>query len=123
MSRAVNLTVPPSFDHEERPKRILPGDNRAAPHDCSRDEGGIGGEFRGRGGGNSRLGRGDGAIQAGTDTSSMRCRAIRAQCFSSSGTEIWLTTWPSARFSIAQQRCGASIRNMVEHWHTVGDKK
>src|SRR5881397_2620020 len=57
--------------------------------------------------------------QAGTDTSSMRCRAIRAQCLSSSGTEIWLTTWPSAKFSIAQQRCGASIRNMVEHWHTV----
>src|SRR5438876_3167157 len=60
---------------------------------------------------------------AGQETSSMRWSAIRDQCLSSSGTEIWLTTCPSARFSIAQQRCGASIRNMVEHWHTVGDRK
>ena len=53
----------------------------------------------------------------------MRWSAIRAQCLSSSGTEIWFTTRPSARFSIAQHRWGASIRYIVEHWQTVGERK
>src|SRR2546427_10011461 len=111
------------FDCGERAERILLGDDRAAPHDRGRDERGVGGELRGFDGGSSGVGRNVRAIQAGVETSSMRCRAMRAQYFSSSGTEIWLTTWPSARFSIAQQRGGASIRDMVADWHTVGDRE
>src|SRR2546430_4037327 len=53
----------------------------------------------------------------------MRSRAILAQTFSSSGTTMWLTTCPSARFSIAQQRWGASMRNIVAHWQTVEERK
>src|SRR5690349_22139440 len=56
-------------------------------------------------------------------TAIIRSRAIFAQAFSSSGTTMRLTTCPSARFSIAQQRWGASIRNIVAHWQTVEERK
>ena len=45
--------------------------------------------------------------------SSIRCSATLAWCSVSGSTLIWLTTWPWARFSNAQTRCGRSIRFIV----------
>src|SRR5207237_2234901 len=56
-------------------------------------------------------------------TAIMRSRAILAQALSSSCTQMQFTTCPSAKFSIAQQRWGASMRNMVAHWQTVEERK
>src|SRR5690606_36643355 len=54
---------------------------------------------------------------------SMRPSATFACSATSCGTRIWLTTWPSTRFSSVQARCCGSMRNMVEHMHTMGDMK
>src|SRR3970040_576161 len=55
--------------------------------------------------------------------SSIRARATRAQCLSSSGTSIRFTTRPSTRFSSAQQRCCGVMRNIVVHTQTFGSSE
>ena len=47
----------------------------------------------------------------------MRSRAIFACSASCAGTEMRLTTLPSARFSSVHARCWGSMRCMVEHAH------
>ena len=56
-------------------------------------------------------------------TWSIRSRAIRAQCAVSAGTLMRLTGVPRARFSRHQARWGRSIRYMVAHMQTIGDRK
>ena len=56
-------------------------------------------------------------------TSSIRSSAIRAQWAVSAGTLIRLTGVFRARFSRHQARWGRSIRYMVAHMQTIGERK
>src|SRR6185437_5721440 len=49
--------------------------------------------------------------------SSIRSSATFAQRFTSSRTLIWLTMFPSTRFSSVQHKCCGEMRNMVVHRH------
>ena len=56
-------------------------------------------------------------------TSSIRCNASSAQRAVSGSTSITLTGVPAARFSSDQQRCGRSMRYIVEQRHSTGDSR
>ncbi len=56
-------------------------------------------------------------------SSSIRSSATSDQRLVSSSTSMRFTTLPAARFSRHQHRCARSIRYMVAHMHTTGERK
>ena len=61
--------------------------------------------------------------KSGHFTRNIRSSATSDQRDVSSSTSITLTRFPAARFSTLQQRCARSMRYMVAHMQTTGDRK
>ena len=71
---------------------------------------------------NGEIGR-TGAAGGPHFISSIRSNAFRASPAVWSSSRITFTGVPAARFSTAQQRCAKSIRYIVAHMQTTGERK
>ena len=56
-------------------------------------------------------------------TSSIRSNATNDWAAIWSSTRIWFTTSPTSKFSSDQARCARSMRYIVAHMHTTGERK